>query len=151
MTKKIFIFLILALGAISPVLSWTQEKTDIPSAVIDKSLAEEPPLSQADIDAYIKIMPEMSRLMGDPQSAGQLAAGLNLSQIRFSYIIIKVPLAMALASGVDPKLLGLDSLPQALRPSDQELSLVKDNLEVLLEAAEETKRALGSGPGAAAQ
>jgi len=87
-------------------------------------------------------MPEMTRLLGDPQSAEPLAASLNLSQIRFSYIVAKVPLAMAMAAGADAKALGLDSLPKALHPSDQELRLVQDNQEKLIAAAEEANRAL---------
>ncbi|MDR2726032.1 MAG: hypothetical protein LBC90_08270 [Candidatus Adiutrix sp.] len=152
MVKKLLTFLILFLGVTSPALSSAQENahSDIPPAVVE-TLAEEPPLGQADVDAYIKIMSELPRILSDPQSAEQLAASLNLSQIRFSYIVAKVPLAMALASGADPKALGLDSLPQALRPSDNELSLVKDNLKVLIEAAEEANRAFETWPGVTAK
>ncbi|MDR2935139.1 MAG: hypothetical protein LBV70_04575 [Candidatus Adiutrix sp.] len=151
MTKKLLFLLALALAFSAP--SWAQEevKSDIPQAVIE-TLEAEPPLGQTDIDAYIKIMPEMTRLLSDPQSAEHLAASLNLSQIRFSYIVAKVPLAMALTSGADPKALGLDSLPQALRPSELELRLVKDNLEALVTAAEEANRALTEAlPGVTAK
>ncbi|MDR2725536.1 MAG: hypothetical protein LBC90_05645 [Candidatus Adiutrix sp.] len=152
MTKKLLTFLFLILGATLPALSSAQEEahSDIPPAVIE-TLAEEPPLGQADLEAYIKIIPELPKLLSDPQSAEQLAAGLNLSPIRFSYIVVKVPLVMALASGVDPKSLGLDSLPQSLRPSDSELSLVKDNLETLIEAAEKANRAFEAWPGVTAK
>ena len=148
MVKKLLTFLVLILGVTSPALSSAQGEahSDIPPAVID-TLAEEPPLGQADVDAYIKIMPELPKLLSDPQGAEQLAASLNLSQIRFSYIVAKVPLAMALSSGADPKALGLDSLPQALRPSGSELSLVKDNLKALLEAAEKATQTLEAWPG----
>jgi hypothetical protein len=155
MAKKLplLLLLTLALGTAWPAPSSAQEEvhSDIPRAVIE-TLAEEPPLGQADIDAYIKIMPETNRLLGDPQSAEPLAASLNLSQIRFSYIVVKVPLAMALAYGADPKALGLDSLPQALHPSDAELRLVKDNLEALVTAAEEANRAMTEAlPGVTAK
>ena len=143
MTKKILTLTLLILWMTSPALLSAQEEihSDIPRAVIE-SLAEEAPLGQADVDAYIKIMPELTRLLSDPQSAEQLAASLNLSQIRFSYIVAKVPLTMALTSGADPKSLGLDSLPKALHPSDQEMGLVKNNLEALIKAAEEANQAL---------
>jgi hypothetical protein len=145
--------LILLLGTYLPVPSSAQEEvhSDIPQAVIE-TLNEEPPLSQADVDAYIKIMPELTNILSAPHSTEQLAASLNLSQIRFSYIVAKVPLAMALTSGADPKILGLDSLPKALRPSDQELRLVKDNLEALIASAEEANRALTENlPGVTAK
>jgi hypothetical protein len=155
MAKKPLILLILILMTVSPALSSAQGEiqSDIPSAIVD-TLAAEPPLSQADIDAYIKIMPELARLLSNPQSAEVLAASLNLSQIRFSYITAKVPLTMALVFGADPKELGLeDSLPQALRPSEAESRLVQDNLEALLKVADEANRALteaspGGGPAA---
>jgi hypothetical protein len=153
MMKKPLTFLFLILGAASPALSSAQGDvhSDIPQSVIE-ALAGEPPLGQADVDAYIKIMPELTGLLSDPQGAEQLAAGLNLSRIRFSYIVAKVPLAMALASGADPRALGLDSLPRALHPSDLELRLVKDNLEALLKAADEADRALTeASPGATAE
>jgi len=153
MVKKLLFFMFLALGAAWPGPAAAQEevRSDIPQAVIE-SLDAEPPLGQADVEAYIKIMPEMTRLLSDPQSAEQLAASLNLSQIRFSYIVAKVPLTMALASGAEPKALGLDSLPKALHPSEQELRLVKDNLEALIKAAEETNRALTEAlPGVTAK
>jgi len=152
MIKKPLTFLVLILAATWPSLSAAQEevRSDIPPAVIE-TLASEPPLGQADVDAYVKIMPELSRILSDPQSAEQLAASLNLSQIRFSYIVAKVPLTMALASGADPKALGFDSLPQALRPSNAELRLVKENLDDLLKAADEANRALTeASPGATA-
>ena len=150
MLKKLLICLFFA--AALPGLSSAQEEahSDIPPALIE-ALAGEPPLSQADMEAYLKITPELPKLLSDPQSAEQLAASLNLSQLRFSYIVVKVPLAMALASGADPKSLGLDSLPRALRPSDRELSLVKDNLKALLEAAEEANRAFEAWPGVTAK
>jgi hypothetical protein len=155
MAKKILLLalLILLLGAGWPFPSSAQEEvhSNIPQAVIE-TLDEEPPLSQADVDAYIKIMPELTRLLSDPHNAEQLAASLDLSQIRFSFIVAKVPLTMALASGADPKILGLDSLPKALRPSDRELRLVKDNLEALVAAAEEANRALTENlPGVTAK
>jgi hypothetical protein len=156
MTKKLTLFLVpllLALGTALPAPSPAQEEvhSDIPQAVIE-TLNEEPPLGQADIDAYMKILPEMNRLLSDPRSAEHLAVSLNLSQIRFSYIAAKVPLTMALASGADPKALGLDSLPKALYPSDKELRLVKDNLEALVVAAEEANRALTEAlPGVTAK
>ena len=138
-------FLILSLGAISPALAQESTRAPIPPALVS-ALDHEPPLNQADVDAYIRIIPEiipeLAKLFHDPQSAEQLAAGLNLSQIRFYYIMAKVPLTMALASGVDPKNLGLDSLPKALSPSSRELRLVKNNLKALNEAAEEASRAL---------
>jgi len=153
MAKKLLFFMVLALGAALAAFSSAQEEvhSDIPKAVIE-TLDAEPPLGQADVEAYIKIMPEMTKLLSDPQSAENLAASLNLSQIRFSYIVAKVPLTMALASGADPKALGLDSLPKALHPSDKELALVKDNLEALITAAEETNRALTEAlPGVTAK
>jgi hypothetical protein len=153
MAKKLLFLMVLALGAALAAFSSAQEEvhSDIPQAVIE-TLDAEPPLSQADVDAYVKIMPEMTKLLSDPQSAENLAASLNLSQIRFSYIVAKVPLTMALASGADPKALGLDSLPKALHPSDQELRLVKGNLEKLVTAAEEANRVLTEAlPGVTAK
>ena len=153
MTKKLTTLMLILLWAAQPALSWAQEEihSDIPQAVVE-TLAGEAPLGQADIDAYIKIMPELTRLLNNPQNAEQLAASLNLSPIRFSYVVAKVPLAMALTSGADPKSLGLDSLPKALHPSDGELGLVKKNLEALIKAAEEANQALSEAlPSAIAQ
>ena len=150
--RKLFLLLMVTVSAgWSQIPATAQERVIvIPPAVI-KTLDQEPPLSQADIDAYVKIIPELLRLQSDSQSpeqlASKLASSLNLSQLRFSYIMVKVPLTMLLASGGDPKSFGmdsraLDSLLEALRPSDQELSLVKDNLETLVEAAGKANQSL---------
>lgn len=144
------LFLLLAVPARVLAQGESREYGDIPQAVVD-SLAKEPPISQADVDAYIKIIPELPKLMSDPQSADGLAAAHQLSQVRFSYIMAKVPLTMAIAAGADPKALGLEELPTLLHPSAEELAVIKANLRALSEAAAEANRSLMHiAPGGAA-
>ncbi|MDR3038630.1 MAG: hypothetical protein LBV21_05010 [Candidatus Adiutrix sp.] len=153
MPQKILTGLILTLMAATPIFAQSapSDHGDIPQAVIE-TFALEPPISQADVDAYIKIIPELPKLMNDPQSAETIAAAHNLSPVRFSYIMAKVPLTMAIAAGADPKTLGLEALPKVLHPTAPELAVVRTNLEALSATAAEAYKALAeTAPGATAK
>lgn len=111
------------------------------------ALEKEKELTQADIDGYIKTMPEIGKAMGTLSPADQqnpeavknamegVAKASGLTEIRFAYISAKVGYGMMLASGVDAKAMGMDNVPKAITPTEAEVALVKKNLDKLQQAS----------------
>ena len=90
------------------------------------ALAQEPPLAQEDVDAYLKALPQL--LSGaTPQEAG-------FTETRLAYVSTKIGLAQTLTL-LPAEALPLDKIPEVLRPTRQEMELVKNNLPALEEAA----------------
>ncbi len=115
----------------------------IPPEVLE-ALAKEPPLTQADVEAYLKIMPEMPKAMNDPSILIKAYEGAGLTEVRFSYVVSKIALAQAMSMGASAEQLGLDRLPEVLRPTEADRELVNKNKEALGKAAEEMTRAMSS-------
>lgn len=110
--------------------------------------AEHGPLTQADIDGYIYLLP---RLVGESGRDSERGAGLlreaGLSRGRAAYVGAKVAIAQALVSGLlSSSQLTMDQVPLHLQPSAEELTLVNDNLASLVKAQEAARRAAGSSP-----
>ncbi len=106
------------------------------------ALQKEKPLAQADVDSYVKIMPQMAKVMSDPAAIAKLYEGAGLSEVRFSLISAKIGLGMALASGATAEQINLNQIPEVLRPSATEIDLVKKNLDKLQKAAMEMAAAM---------
>lgn len=113
--------------ALAPAVSFAQE--------MDAALAQEPPLTQADVDGYIKILPKFPAAAGDPAAVVKLKKETGWTETHFIYVTKKMGLAYALAMGMSAEELEMDKIPQALRPSKVEVTLVKKNLPALQKAA----------------
>lgn len=100
----------------------------IPPEMVE-AFAKEKPLTQADVDAYIKMMPELAKAGGNPEAATKVYKDAGLSEIRFSYIMTKVSLGMSLGMGMTAEQLGLGDMPEAILPNKEEIELVKKNQE----------------------
>ncbi|KXS56371.1 MAG: hypothetical protein AMR96_03050 [Candidatus Adiutrix intracellularis] len=117
-------------------------KTELPQEIAT-ALALEPPLSQVDVDIYLKILPELPTIMADPSSLSRIATAHDLSQTRFSYIMAKVPLTLVLIDGTSPEELGLNALPPVLHPTESEKAVVAQNREKLHQASNEALKTMG--------
>jgi hypothetical protein len=106
-------------------------------------MASEGPLTQADLDAYVYILPKMAGQAGqDPQAAALLLRETGLTRRRAAYIGAKIAVTQALASGLlSTGQLHDDQAPLYLQPSTAELTLVNDNLASLLKAQEAARQA----------
>lgn len=140
MYRKILLTLALALSlALASTLALAQMSpmgAALPQEMAS-ALEKEKPLSQADIDAYVKLLPKMGVAATDPAALAKLYEGAGLSEVRFTYISSKVGLGMALAAGATADQLNLNQMPEVLRPTDEEVALVKKNLSELQKAAME--------------
>lgn len=134
--------LLVALTA-SVAIAQVPGAAQIPPEVLE-ALQKEPPLSQADVDAYLKIMPEMPKAMSDPNALVKAYEAAGLTEVRFSYIVSKIALAQAMNMGAKASDLQLDQLPEVLRPTDADVALVKKNMDALNKAAMEMTQAMSA-------
>ena len=101
------------------------------------ALEKEGPLTQADVDVYLQFLPQMNKMMADPASVTDFYSKAGLSEVRFSYLVTKIGLGLALVNGATAEQLSMDQLPKVLHPSEAELDLVRKNNDALQKAAME--------------
>lgn len=101
------------------------------------ALANEKPLTQADIDLYRKVLPKTGLVAHDPAAVARLYQEAGLSEVRFNYVVSKIGLGMSLAAGATPHQLELEKTPEVLRPTSAEIDLVKKNISGLQRASRE--------------
>jgi hypothetical protein len=102
--------------------------------VTEADLAQEPPLTQKDVDIYVKYM-ELSFTIADlsqKESNDQIVKFLkenDVSPARFRFILEKVSVTMALLSPSEPSTDGLEAY---LIPNEDEKKLVQENAEKIV-------------------
>lgn len=133
MKKNIFMLALAAL-LILPRLAWAAE---------DEDLSHQSPLTQADIDAYVYIMPRLTpELTHDAARANQLMINAGVNKKRLVYVGAKVAIAQAMAIGaMTPRQLADHHVPLYMQPSPEEISLITTNLQSLTLAQETARRA----------
>lgn len=102
----------------------------------------EPPLTQADIDGYIYLLP---RLLGEAArnqaTASLLLKESGLTRRRAAHVAAKIAIAQALNTGsMSPNQLTENQVPLSLHPTPDELRLVQINLISLQQAQFEARR-----------
>ena len=105
----------------------------------------EGPLTQADIDAYIFLLPKMAQAKGGtPEEMGLVVRESGLTRRRAVYVVTKVALAQSLAQGLmSPSQLEEEQVPPGLQPSTEEIRLINNNLTSLVQAQAAARRAAG--------
>lgn len=129
--------LLLALAVIFCVTTNTAVMAQQPSTMeeVETAFAKEKPLTQTDIDTFIKIGPQMVQLSqtNDIVAAEKIIREAGWSEIRGSYITAKI--SNAYAMNADPEfaqmIMEAAGMPQILLPTDAELKLVADNMDKL--------------------
>jgi len=128
MFKKLLLVLTLVLAltlAAAPAFAQVGEADEAFTVEELALLAKEPPLSQADIDIFMKIAEV-------PETESEKAvAESGLSETRMALVLTKVSLGMMIASGVPSEMILTDEVPKVLQPSEAEIELIKNNLDKL--------------------
>jgi len=101
------------------------------SAEAAAALAKEPPLTQTDVDTYLRIWPKLALMQEDDTAVDSLLKDAGWSRYRATYVINKILFAQPLAQGADPLLVKALGLPPSLYPSDADVALVKKNLDAI--------------------
>lgn len=114
-------------------LALAQTATD--AALIEAVFSKEPPLTQQDINTFIKIGPEMIKA-ASANDVGAATAALqkaNWTEARGSYVTAKVSnaYAMNLNPEMAKSMLESAGMPSILLPTPAELELVKNNMDKL--------------------
>lgn len=137
MLKKIVVSLtlalVLALGA-SASFAQLPNLGQLPPEDL-KEFEKEGPLTQADIDAYIIVFPQVAsggKGLSGPEEFEKMLTSAGMGPERLALVMPKVGLAMGLAMGVTPEQLNLSSIHKVFHPSDAEVELVKNNIDKLL-------------------
>ena len=103
-------------------------------------MANEPALTQADIDAFVKIIPNVEEAMEDPQSAIKLYQDNNIEPQRFGVISSKITIGLMLDQGITREQLeSSGQVPAFMIPNEAELALIKKNEAVLMDVLEEVE------------
>ncbi len=145
MIKKTLALLI-ALALFLPAGAALAQMGAFPPEVM-AALQKEPPVTNADIDAYIKMLPQMpAALSGGEAGLVKLYEGLGLTQMRFTYIMSKIGIAHSLAMGrFNAERLDTEGVPEFLRPTDAEKALVAGRMDELNRIVEEMEAQMGAG------
>jgi len=133
--RSLSVLSLLLILTAAPALAQSGASDDITPEIIE-ALKKEPPLSQADIDTFVRIMPEMSKAAEkDPAEAVKIYEKAGLTENRFGLIFSKVTLGMFVASGIPKEaLMSGQDVPEVLMPGDAEIELIKKNMAALEKA-----------------
>ncbi len=130
--KLLALVLTLALAVVAaPLLAQAPAGGMMVPPEIADALAKEKPLTQADIDIYLKKMPEAPNYTQSPDALADFAKSTGLSESRYFFVFTKIPLALARAAGMPAEAMGIDQLPAVLHPTEADIALVKKNSEAL--------------------
>lgn len=117
-----------------------------PGAATAQSRPEVDPLTQADIDAYIFLLPRLARGLDSDQKA-ELLREAGLGPRRAAYVTAKIAVTQALVSGLlSSSQMTADQVSPQLHPSAEELTLVNDNLASLVRAQQAARQAAAQPP-----
>ncbi|MDR2945798.1 MAG: hypothetical protein LBV79_03525 [Candidatus Adiutrix sp.] len=125
--KKCLSFVLLSLLLIA-VMGCSDSDADL-GPISHGDIANEKPLTQSDIDAYIAILPEIAPVEHvDGQAAAAIYKKYGLSRLRYKYIKTKIPFCAGMNAG---RTYDFSKVPASMKPNEAELSLVNANLDAI--------------------
>lgn len=107
-------------------------------------VAGEKPITQQDIDVYIKILPEIAPLENDGLEAAKVYKKFGMSRVRFNFIQGKIPLCSSIILGLSFND-NFDKLTESMKPVESELAVVRDNWDDIVAAQKKYNQLSGSG------
>lgn len=135
MLKKYAVMLLFAVAvACGSVGSVYAQDADAVAAAM-AMLNNEPPLTQADIDAYLKMAPEVNKVMGDMNATMKLYQDNNISPQRFAIVGGKIAMGISMAQGLTrEQLTASGQVPEFMLPNDAEAALIQKNMSAIMGA-----------------
>lgn len=127
-----FVLLMLGLAGCS---SGPKPENEAQGRVTFDDVKNEPPMTEDEIVRFIEILPSFAPLEGgaDPKAEMEFYRKNSITKNRFFYLRSKTAFASLISAGRPPD---LSSVPQALHPNDNEISLIDKHYEALKEAAD---------------
>lgn len=86
--------------------------------------ANQAPITQADVDAYIKAIPQITASMGDEAKLREIYEEAGWDEWRGAYVLSKVGTAYAISAAPEQAEMMIGQLPASLKPSQDEIDLV---------------------------
>lgn len=135
MFQKLILILVLSLTICLCAAPAPMAQSNAYDAMIEAAFAEEAPLTQADIDKFLKIGPEMVKaaIANDINSATKVLQQVDWTETRGSYVTAKISNAYAI--NLNPEaarsMLKSAGMPELLLPTDSEMALVQKNIAAL--------------------
>lgn len=102
------------------------DETAAEAVVVDPAdpFANQSPITQADVDAYIKAIPQITANMGDEAKLLAIYKEAGWDEWRGAYVLSKVGTAYAISMAPDQASMMTGQLPASLKPSQAEIDLV---------------------------
>lgn len=117
-----------ATDAAEEAVEATEEATEeaAEAVVVDPAdpFANQSPITQVDVDAYIKAIPQITASMGDEAKLMEIYKEAGWDEWRGAYVISKVGTAYAISMAPEQADMMTGQLPASLKPSKDELDLV---------------------------
>jgi hypothetical protein len=99
------------------------------------AMANQPPLTQADIDAFIELSPKMAAAANDQAAVLKLVQESGIAPERLGLISTKISIGFALAQGMTREQMSANGqVPEFMFPSDAETALIKENTNAIMQA-----------------
>lgn len=142
MFKKSILTLILVLAACLGAAPAVMAQASVDTAMFEAVFAKEPPITQTDIDNFIKITPYMTQnaSVNDIAKIMEIFEQAGWTEIRASYVSAKTINAYAINKDPEARsLMESAGIPSILMPTDAEMALVLKNFETLDKALSHLK------------
>ena len=106
------------------------------------------PLSQADIDGYVYLLPRLQgEVLKNPVEASTILGFAGLTRERAAFVTTKIAISQFILAGIlSPSQLDDGKIPYRLRPSAAELNLVQKNIVSLVQAQNLAQREKRNSP-----
>lgn len=101
-----------------------------------EAMANEPPLSQADIDAFLNMAPKVEEVMNDQEAVLKLYRDNNVTPQRFGLVStrISVGLLMSAQGLTREQLAASGQFLDFMLPNDEEVALIAKNMDAIMKA-----------------
>lgn len=116
--------------------SFAQQNTNTAEENMAILLAE-PPLTQADIDAFVKYAPELYKLPeGDDEGAQKILQKAGWTDVRSAYVAFKIAAATSIKTDPSSAVIFEAMMPEMM-PLPAEQALVGKNMDQILKVSEQ--------------
>ena len=132
--KLLLVFGLMLALSVAPMAMAQMPTTE---AEVIAAFGKEGPLTQKDIDGYLKVMPKAQEAAADPTKAANLYKDAGFTEIRGAYVGAKMGMAMMAVQMGDQAdaVMTQNNVPDVLKPSKDEIELVKKNMDKITKAA----------------
>ena len=117
----------------SAVMSAEMDEWDAEEQALLEAMSKEPPLTQNDIDMFLKFAPQLEELSDDEEAVAKLITDSGMSGERFQYAASKISMGMLMVMMptmvTREMILESGETPEFMIPSEDEVKLLEKNMD----------------------